>query len=332
MVGPVRILVTGASELPQEHLDFARELGRLLMVKTGFVLVTGGLRSKGGTQQPALDGIVVDAAFDAIDKSVEAARSRIETIVPERDRSGLVRVSTGTLIQVSQSNPRMRRHSMVLRSDAVIAVNGGKTTREVIDLAYIAHKPLLPLPTTGGAARDAWEEYRGEILRRLNLNDVEASALENPATVSGAVSVCLDAIIRVLRSRCFVAMRFDNHPVPTAFDTIRSAAEEAGYRVIRVDQEVFAGNIVEEIWDSIRHSDVVIADLTGHSPNVYYELGISHALNKPTLLLLHSPEGNVPSNIPFDISVQRILPYAEEVSLRSQLERHLSDRLQPLKR
>lgn len=327
MVGPVRVLVSGASELPQTQIEFAREIGRRLMTDTGFVLVTGGLRSKGPNLQPALDGIVVDAALSALGNFEEAARSRIETIVPESDVTDFDRFTIGTQIRVPHANLRMRRHSMVLSSDAVVAINGDKATREIIDLAFVAHKPVIPVPATGGAAKEGWEKYRSEISRRPNLTDVEISSLESPPSTEEAVSVCLDIIIRVLRPRCFVAMRFAEHPVPTAFETIRSTAEDGGYRVIRVDQEVFAGNIVEEIWDSIRHSEFVIADLTGDSPNVYYELGISHALNKPTLLLTFSRDGSVPSTIPFDISTQRILPYGTEQSLRSQLKKHLSNKL-----
>jgi hypothetical protein len=162
------------------------------------------------------------------------------------------------------------------------------------------------------------------------LTDAEASTLETQPTVTDALSLGLDVIKRVLKPRCFVAMRIREHPLPTAFEIIRAAAAEVGYHAVRVDQEVFVGSVVDEIWGHIRHSDVVIADLTGDSPNVYYELGISHALNKPTVLLVFNQNGDVPSTIPFDISVQRILPYGTEQSLRLQIKRQLSNRLLPL--
>jgi len=87
--------------------------------------------------------------------------------------------------------------------------------------------------------------------------------------------------------------------------------------------EKFSGDIIEAIWDSIRHCDLSIVHLTGHRPNVYYEMGIAHAPSKPTLLVVYSADGTVPDNIPFDIRVQRILPYGTTQSLRAHLKAQL---------
>ena len=114
-------------------------------------------------------------------------------------------------------------------------------------------------------------------------------------------------------------MPFKTHPLPNTFGTIRRVGEALGFQVIRVDQENFVGNIVEAIWDAIRNSDIVVADLTGHKPNVYYEMGISHALGKPTLLTVFDRDGNVPADIPFDIKIQRVVPYESTESLEVQL-------------
>ena len=54
MIRAMKVFVTGASELPEEHVGFARELGRRLMTETGFVLITGGLESKNQSTLPSL--------------------------------------------------------------------------------------------------------------------------------------------------------------------------------------------------------------------------------------------------------------------------------------
>jgi hypothetical protein len=69
----------------------------------------------------------------------------------------------------------------------------------------------------------------------------------------------------------------------------------------------------------LRHSDIVVADLTGNNPNVYYEMGISHALGKPTVLTVFSRDGSVPAEIPFDVRIQRVVPYGTTQSLQAQL-------------
>jgi hypothetical protein len=208
---------------------------------------------------------------------------------------------------------------MVLTSDAIIAVSGGEATKEIVELAYVAGKPLIPVPATGGTAREVWDRYEGDLVTRLHLDIQQVQALKSVHDLPRAVAVCVEAVRHVVRPRCFIAMPFSSHPMPNTFETMRAVAEELGFQVIRVDQEQFVGNIVEAIWNAIRHSDVVIADLTGHRPNIYYEMGISHALAKPTLLTLFSRYGNIPDDVPFDIKAHRVVAYGTTQSLYTQL-------------
>jgi nucleoside 2-deoxyribosyltransferase len=61
---------------------------------------------------------------------------------------------------------------------------------------------------------------------------------------------------------------------------------------------------MDDILESIRKADVVLADLTGKNANVFYEVGICHALGKPVLLLAQSIE-----DVPFDLRHRRVLLY-----------------------
>lgn len=319
MLRAIRVLVTGASELAEEYLGFAQELGQQLMKETPFVLVTGGLAAKKGSSRTALDKVVAESAFNALGRSVEAAQSRIITILPESDHPKLERFEIGSVVRMSYCDSRTRRYSMVLTSDAIVAVNGANATREILDLAYVAGKPMIALSATGGTALDIWRKYETDLVRRLRLDAADVLGLSDAGNPSRVASTCLGVLARVLRPRCFLAMPFSGHPLALTFETIRAVAEDLGFQVIRIDQESFVGNIVEAIWDAIRHSDVVIADLTNHKPNVYYEMGISHALGKPTLLTVFSRDGNVPEDIPFDVKIQRIIPYGTTQSLQIQL-------------
>jgi hypothetical protein len=326
MLGPIRVLVTGSSALPDQYIPLARELGRRLMRETPFVLVTGGLLSKEPHDRLALDGIVSQAAVHELGGDPQQTLARITTILPDprRDFCGARRFSLGDVITVPHADVRTRRYSLVVSSAAVVALNGAAATREIIDLAYAAGKPLLPLPGSQGAAFKSWTEYRDELVRRLRLSEAELNALGEMPNSSAAVSVCLDVLRRALGPRCFVAMSFGDHPLANAFGAIQAVAEQAGYQVIRVDRETFPGSILDAIWDSIRHCDIAIADLSGNSPNVYYEIGICHALKKTTILVNYSRDGTVPSDIPFDIRMQRVNPYDSLQSLRKQLADQLS--------
>ena len=60
---------------------------------------------------------------------------------------------------------------------------------------------------------------------------------------------------------------------------------------------------MEDVRTGISSADLIVADLTGQNPNVFYEVGIAHTLEKPVLLLSMSIE-----DIPFDLRHRRVLP------------------------
>jgi nucleoside 2-deoxyribosyltransferase len=64
-----------------------------------------------------------------------------------------------------------------------------------------------------------------------------------------------------------------------------------------VQMSLHGGVISESVKEAIKHSDFIIADLTGYNPNVMYEVGYAHALKKPVLLIIQSNFKKVPSNI-----------------------------------
>lgn len=83
----------------------------------------------------------------------------------------------------------------------------------------------------------------------------------------------------------FVAMPFGG-VFDKVFDQfIRPTLSEAGLLARRADRISSSANIVDDIVEHLVTSVIVVADLTGNNPNVCYELGIAHALKKPTIQL-----------------------------------------------
>jgi len=72
-------------------------------------------------------------------------------------------------------------------------------------------------------------------------------------------------------------------------------ASEFGYKVKRADEETDPGMIGDRIISDILNAELVIADLTDLNPNVFYELGIRHAAEKPTIHV-----ANAGTKLPFD--------------------------------
>lgn len=118
---------------------------------------------------------------------------------------------------------------------------------------------------------------------------------------------------------CFVLMPFDK-----AFDDvykigIKESCEAAGAYCERVDEQIFNERILDRIYNQIAKADVVIADMTGRNPNVFYEVGYAHALGKTTILLTSKSD-----DIPFDLKHFSHIVYGNSLSdLRSQLTKRV---------
>jgi len=73
--------------------------------------------------------------------------------------------------------------------------------------------------------------------------------------------------------------------------------EGLGYNPIRADQIDEVGNITSQIIDLLVEAPLVIADLSGHNPNVFYELGIRHTIRKPYIQFIAKGD-----RLPFDVA------------------------------
>lgn len=89
---------------------------------------------------------------------------------------------------------------------------------------------------------------------------------------------------------------------------IEPALKNTGFEVIRADKVEHSTSITELILQYLRESDLVIADLTDHNPNCFYEIGYRYALGLPMIYLKEKD-----STIPFDISMMRTIDYAFDV-------------------
>ena len=104
---------------------------------------------------------------------------------------------------------------------------------------------------------------------------------------------------------CFVMQPFAA-PLGDYYDKIyKPAIEKAGLRPVRADAEIFgAGKIMDQVWQGINAATVLVAELTTRNPNVFYELGLAHALKKPVVLVSSRED-----DVPFDLQHIRVIYY-----------------------
>jgi len=133
--------------------------------------------------------------------------------------------------------------------------------------------------------------------RLIDVGREEGAATPKP---TGGAKVTVPA-----GTTCFVMQPFAA-PLGSYYETIfKPAITQAGLEPLRADAEIFAtGKIIDQIWRGIHGAKVLVAELTSKNPNVFYELGLAHALSKP-VVLVSSNEGDVP----FDLRHIRVIIY-----------------------
>lgn len=105
--------------------------------------------------------------------------------------------------------------------------------------------------------------------------------------------------------KAFVLMPFEPEFDSLFLKLLKPTLEEIDYEVKRADSFLDQKNILHDIVNSIETADLIIAELTNQNPNVLYELGLCHGLNKPTVLIAQSID-----DVPFDLRAYRILIYS----------------------
>ena len=113
---------------------------------------------------------------------------------------------------------------------------------------------------------------------------------------------------------CFVLMPFGRKPDATGciidFDAVHHeilapAIAAAGLEPLRAYEELQGGIVHKPMFERLILCELAVADLTTANANVFYELGVRHAL-RPYTTVLVCAEG---SRVPFDVSLDRYLPY-----------------------
>ena len=110
------------------------------------------------------------------------------------------------------------------------------------------------------------------------------------------------------KKNVFVIMPFQED----FFEVYKKMKEELGasFEFSNAGEEGNQQNILKDIIIPIYKADVVIADLTGVNPNVMYELGVAHSLNKKTIMITQDEL----SKLPFDLKSYRANQYSKDFS------------------
>lgn len=152
-----------------------------------------------------------------------------------------------------------------------------------------------------------------------------SAKLETSIRRSGVTaSIFGDVEIQPEDNLCFVLMPFGDDLLHQVYEVhIKPTVEQSGLRCQRADDVLGPTPIMEDIWQGINGARVVLAELTGQNPNVFYELGLCHAIGKDAILIAQDIKW-----VPFDVRHRRAIIYTPTPRGLKQLENLLAKTLE----
>lgn len=107
--------------------------------------------------------------------------------------------------------------------------------------------------------------------------------------------------------KCFVIMPFADKFHQRYERVYHPAIEESGLTPVRGDGLFSSVGVMEQVWEQIKSATLVLADLSGKNPNVFYELGLAHAAKKPVVLT-----AALIDDVPFDLQHIQVIVYDQD--------------------
>ena len=106
-----------------------------------------------------------------------------------------------------------------------------------------------------------------------------------------------------------------NREFAGAFQLIRRTCSDLGYKCLRGDEQIATGDILARILKLICSARLVIANIDGRNPNVFFELGIALSMDKDVVIVANNNTNN-----PFDIMRENIVLWQNHSELRTKLK------------
>ncbi|MGS2727957.1 hypothetical protein ACU8DI_15230 [Psychroserpens sp. BH13MA-6] len=149
----------------------------------------------------------------------------------------------------------------------------------------------------------------------------ESTLNESPIEfrLSGTETKLYNVKYRPIKPKVFIVMQFSDEYNTLYNDVIKPVTESYDLECLRADEFYTSSPIIKDIIDNIKESYIIIAEITPDNPNVFYEIGYAHAINKPTILLCDKKR----DKLPFDVSGFRTLFYENSIGGKNKVERDL---------
>jgi hypothetical protein len=191
--------------------------------------------------------------------------------------------------------------SVLIRRHAVSVVKSVQDFQNQLTAALVtfARTPVATMP------EGKWQVRAGELETELDRQKEVIRELQERLTrVVPANPIWKGRRFSTDELSCFVLMPFQDTFFEMYEAAVVPAVERCGLSAKHAGEIFGNREVIEDIWDSICSARVIVVDVTGRNPNVFYELGVCHTLGKECVVITQTD-----SDVPFDIRHRRYLRY-----------------------
>jgi len=125
-----------------------------------------------------------------------------------------------------------------------------------------------------------------------------------------------------IENLCFVLMPLNDSFIPIYDKIIAPAVKTCGLECQRADKIPSTKPVMDDICAHIRKAKILIADLSGKNPNVFYEVGYAHALGKEVIFITQNKD-----DIPFDVNHYRYVVYVDSAAGGDELRQKIIEKI-----
>ena len=217
-----KVLVAGSRSIETNYdqtSKIARTIGAKIMDEENWILLNNGASLESSGRIVSIARLVCEGALSRLGETGDLKLEKERILTLHYDKPDHPLHDRGK-VEIAGTAASERRRALVERADAIITIEGGSGTKDIINNALKSKKPVLPIACTGRKSKKAWNDNEEEILQTFGIKKPSKEydmltttlGLNNPAELA-------DLVINMIKDKIIQDKLFRSmHDTPTHAD------------------------------------------------------------------------------------------------------------------